>query len=246
MDKKDSTHFGFKTVDESEKAKKVGEVFHSVAQKYDVMNDAMSAGMHRVWKHFTVETSGVKAGDKVLDIAGGSGDLSKRFANKVGPTGEVVLTDINASMLGVGRDRLLDEGIAAPAVQCDAEKLPFAEGYFDCVIVAFGLRNMTHKDVALQEMQRVLKPGGRLLVLEFSKVWSPLEKAYDLYSFKLLPMMGKLIANDSESYQYLAESIRMHPDQETLKQMMTDAGLSKVDYYNLTAGVVALHKGYKV
>lgn len=246
MDKDQTTHFGFKTVNETDKAQKVGEVFHSVAQNYDVMNDVMSAGLHRVWKHFAVETSGVKSGDKVLDIAGGSGDLSKRFSKKVGSTGEVVLTDINASMLGVGRDQLLDAGIAAPAVQCDAEKLPFNNAYFDCVIVAFGLRNMTHKDAALKEMQRVLKPGGRLLVLEFSKVWAPLEKAYDLYSFKLLPMMGKLIANDSESYQYLAESIRMHPDQETLKQMMTDAGLSNVDYYNLSAGIVALHKGYKV
>lgn len=246
MDKDQTTHFGFKTVNETDKAQKVGEVFHSVAQNYDVMNDVMSAGLHRVWKHFAVETSGVKSGDKVLDIAGGSGDLSKRFSKKVGSTGEVVLTDINASMLGVGRDQLLDAGIAAPAVQCDAEKLPFNSAYFDCVIVAFGLRNMTHKDAALKEMQRVLKPGGRLLVLEFSKVWAPLEKAYDLYSFKLLPMMGKLIANDSESYQYLAESIRMHPDQETLKQMMTDAGLSNVDYYNLSAGIVALHKGYKV
>lgn len=246
MDKDQTTHFGFKTVNETDKAQKVGEVFHSVAQNYDVMNDVMSAGLHRVWKHFAVETSGVKSGDKVLDIAGGSGDLSKRFSKKVGSTGEVVLTDINASMLGVGRDQLLDAGIAAPAVQCDAEKLPFNNAYFDCVIVAFGLRNMTHKDAALKEMQRVLKPGGRLLVLEFSKVWAPLEKAYDLYSFKLLPMMGKLIANDSESYQYLAESIRMHPDQDTLKQMMTDAGLSNVDYYNLSAGIVALHKGYKV
>jgi demethylmenaquinone methyltransferase / 2-methoxy-6-polyprenyl-1,4-benzoquinol methylase len=202
--------------------------------------------MHRLWKKFTVETSGVKAGDYVLDIAGGSGDLSKLFAKKVGPTGGVILTDINASMLGVGRDRMLDAGLTVPAAQCNAEKLPFPDNSFDCVIVAFGLRNMTHKDVALKEMQRVLKVGGRLLVLEFSKVWQPLEKIYDAYSFKLLPFMGKLIAKDAESYQYLAESIRMHPDQETLKQMMQTAGLSKVDYYNLSAGVVALHKGYKV
>jgi demethylmenaquinone methyltransferase / 2-methoxy-6-polyprenyl-1,4-benzoquinol methylase len=241
-----TTHFGFKTVEEAEKQTKVGEVFHSVASKYDVMNDVMSAGMHRIWKRFAVDISGVKAGDKVLDIAGGSGDLSKLFAKKVGKEGEVILTDINASMLAVGRDRMLDAGLSVPAAQCNAEFLPFADNSFDCVIVAFGLRNMTHKDIALKEMQRVLKVGGRLLVLEFSKVWQPLEKIYDAYSFKLLPFMGKLIAKDAESYQYLAESIRMHPDQETLKQMMTDAGLSRVDYYNLSAGVVALHKGYKL
>jgi demethylmenaquinone methyltransferase/2-methoxy-6-polyprenyl-1,4-benzoquinol methylase len=241
-----NTHFGFKTVAESEKAKKVAEVFHSVADKYDLMNDVMSAGLHRGWKRFAVDISGVGRGDKVLDIAGGSGDLSKLFAQKVGAEGQVILTDINASMLGVGRDRMLDTGLNVPALQCNAEKLPFPDNYFDCVIVAFGLRNMTHKDRALAEMQRVLKVGGRLLVLEFSKVWQPLSKAYDVYSFKLLPLMGKLLAKDAESYQYLAESIRMHPDQETLKQMMADAGLSKVDYYNLAAGVVALHKGYKI
>lgn len=246
MSDENSTHFGFKTVAENEKAKKVGEVFHSVASKYDLMNDVMSLGLHRTWKRFAVEISGVKAGDKVLDIAGGSGDLSKLFAKKVGDQGEVTLTDINASMLAVGRDRLLDSGYNVNTLQCDAEKLPFEDNLFDCVIVAFGLRNMTHKDVALKEMQRVLKPGGRLLVLEFSKVWKPLTKPYDLYSFKLLPLMGKLLAKDADSYQYLAESIRMHPDQETLKQMMTDAGLIKVDFYNLSAGVVALHKGYKV
>jgi demethylmenaquinone methyltransferase/2-methoxy-6-polyprenyl-1,4-benzoquinol methylase len=240
-----NTHFGFKTVAESEKAKKVADVFHSVASKYDLMNDVMSAGMHRGWKRFAVNISGVDKGDKVLDIAGGSGDLSKLFAEKVGVEGQVILTDINASMLSVGRDRMLDAGLNVPALQCDAEKLPFPDHYFDCVIVAFGLRNMTHKDRALAEMQRVLKVGGRLLVLEFSKVWQPLAKAYDVYSFKLLPLMGKLLAKDAASYQYLAESIRMHPDQETLKQMMLDAGLSKVDYYNLAAGVVALHKGYK-
>jgi demethylmenaquinone methyltransferase / 2-methoxy-6-polyprenyl-1,4-benzoquinol methylase len=241
-----TTHFGFKTVEEAKKQEKVGEVFHSVASKYDVMNDVMSAGMHRGWKRFAVDVSGVKAGDKVLDIAGGSGDLSKLFCKKVGRGGEVILTDINASMLAVGRDRMIDAGLSVPAAQCNAEFLPFADNSFDCVIVAFGLRNMTHKDEALKEMQRVLKIGGRLLVLEFSKVWQPLEKLYDAYSFKLLPFMGKLIAKDAESYQYLAESIRMHPDQETLKQMMTDAGLSRVDYYNLSAGVVALHKGYKL
>lgn len=246
-----STHFGFKTVDETDKAEKVAEVFHSVASKYDLMNDVMSAGMHRGWKKFAVELSGVKLGDKVLDIAGGSGDLSKLFAKKVGVAskdslGQVVLTDINASMLSVGRDRMLEAGLSLPVALCDAEKLPFHDDTFDCVIVAFGLRNMTHKAVALKEMQRVLKVGGRLLVLEFSKVWAPLEKAYDFYSFKLLPIMGKIFAKDAESYQYLAESIRMHPDQETLKTMMMDAGLSRVDYYNLTAGVVALHKGYKL
>jgi demethylmenaquinone methyltransferase / 2-methoxy-6-polyprenyl-1,4-benzoquinol methylase len=241
-----TTHFGFKTVDEAEKQLKVGEVFHSVAKKYDVMNDVMSAGMHRLWKRFAVDTSGVKQGDKVLDIAGGSGDLSKLFSQKVGSTGSVVLTDINASMLAVGRDRMIDAGLNVPAAQCNAEKLPFADNSFDCVIVAFGLRNMTHKEIALKEMQRVLKTGGRLLVLEFSKVWQPIEKIYDAYSFKLLPLMGKLIAKDAESYEYLAESIRMHPDQETLKHMMTDAGFSRVDYYNLSAGVVALHKGYKL
>jgi demethylmenaquinone methyltransferase/2-methoxy-6-polyprenyl-1,4-benzoquinol methylase len=240
-----TTHFGFKTVEEAEKQQKVGEVFHSVASKYDVMNDVMSAGMHRTWKRFAVDISGVKSGDKVLDIAGGSGDLSKLFAKKVGTTGSVTLTDINASMLAVGRDRMIDAGLSVPAMQCNAEKLPFADNTFDCVIVAFGLRNMTHKDIALKEMQRVLKVGGRLLVLEFSKVWQPLEKAYDFYSFKFLPFMGKLIAKDADSYQYLAESIRMHPDQETLKQMMLDAGLSRVDYYNLSAGIVALHKGTK-
>lgn len=240
-----NTHFGFKTVAETEKAKKVADVFHSVASKYDLMNDVMSAGLHRGWKRFAVSVSGVGSGDKVLDIAGGSGDLSKLFAQKVGVSGQVILTDINASMLGVGRDRMLDAGLNVPALQCDAEKLPFPDQYFDCVIVAFGLRNMTHKDRALAEMQRVLKVGGRLLVLEFSKVWQPLSKVYDAYSFKLLPLMGKLLVKDAESYQYLAESIRMHPDQETLKQMMIDAGLSKVDYYNLAAGVVALHKGYK-
>lgn len=241
-----TTHFGFKTVEEAEKQHKVGEVFHSVASKYDVMNDVMSAGLHRGWKRFAVDVSGVKLGDSVLDIAGGSGDLSKLFAKKVGATGNVTLTDINASMLTVGRDRMLDAGLNVPAMQCNAEALPFADAQFDCVIVAFGLRNMTHKDIALKEMQRVLKVGGRLLVLEFSKVWRPLEKLYDAYSFKLLPFMGKLIANDAESYQYLAESIRMHPDQETLKQMMLDAGFGKADYYNLSAGVVALHKGYKL
>ena len=241
-----STHFGFETINEAQKQQKVGEVFHSVASKYDVMNDVMSAGLHRVWKRFALDISGVKAGDNVLDIAGGSGDLSKLFSTKVGTSGSVILTDINASMLSVGRDRMIDAGLNIPVLQCDAERLPFADNSFDCVIVAFGLRNMTHKYLALKEMYRVLKVGGRLLVLEFSKVWKPLEKIYDIYSFKLLPFMGKIIAKDTSSYQYLAESIRMHPDQETLKEMMQEADFKKVDYYNLTAGVAALHKGYKI
>ena len=246
MSEDKQTHFGFQTVKEQEKAKKVGEVFHSVAQQYDVMNDLMSLGMHRLWKRFAVQVSGVKTGDRVLDIAGGSGDLTRLFSKAVGTQGEVVLTDINASMLEVGRNRLLDEGIVVPALQCDAEKLPFADASFDCVIVAFGLRNMTHKDLALAEMQRVLKVGGRLLVLEFSQVWKPLQPVYDAYSFKLIPLIGKLVAKDADSYQYLAESIRMHPDQETLKQMMQSVGFAKVEYYNLAAGVVALHKGWKI
>ncbi len=240
-----TTHFGYKTVAESDKAGKVAEVFHSVAARYDVMNDLMSMGLHRVWKQFTIATSGVRPGNRVLDVAGGTADLTRLFLKKVGPTGQVWLTDINSSMLTVGRDRMLDEGQAIPVAQCDGEKLPFPDNYFDCVSVAFGLRNMTHKDAALRDMYRVLRPGGRLLVLEFSKVWKPLAPIYDVYSFKLLPAMGKLVAKDAESYQYLAESIRMHPDQETLKTMMAEAGFAKVDYFNLTGGVVALHKGYK-
>ena len=239
------THFGYRTVNESEKAAKVAEVFHSVAKKYDIMNDVMSGGLHRVWKHFTITTARVPKGGKVLDIAGGTGDLSRGWANRVGKDGEVWLTDINSSMLSVGRDRLLNEGLLLPVAVCDAEKLPFPDNYFDLVSVSFGLRNMTHKDAALKEMYRVLKPGGTLLVLEFSKVAKPLAPAYDLYSFKLLPLMGKLIAKDADSYQYLAESIRMHPDQETLKQMMLDAGFDSVDYHNMSAGIVALHKGVK-
>lgn len=237
------THFGFQTVNESEKAHKVAQVFHSVAKNYDIMNDVMSGGLHRVWKHFTINTARVPKGGKVLDIAGGTGDLSRGWAKRVGKDGEVWLTDINSSMLSVGRDRLLNEGMILPVAVCDAEKLPFPDNYFDLVSVSFGLRNMTHKDVALREMHRVLKVGGTLLVLEFSKVYEPLAPIYDAYSFKLLPLMGKLIAKDADSYQYLAESIRMHPDQETLKQMMLDAGFDQVDYHNLTAGVVALHKG---
>ena len=239
------THFGFDTVEESQKAGRVAGVFHSVAHNYDVMNDVMSGGMHRLWKRFTLSTAGVRAGQKVLDIAGGTGDLARGWAKQVGATGEVWLTDINSSMLTVGRDRLLDEGVVLPVALADAEKLPFPDRYFDVVSVAFGLRNMTHKDIALAEMCRVLKPGGKLMVLEFSKVWAPMKPVYDLYSFKALPLMGKLIAKDADSYRYLAESIRMHPDQATLKQMMLDAGFGKVDYHNLTGGVVALHKGWK-
>jgi len=240
------THFGFETVDETEKAKKVAGVFTSVASKYDIMNDLMSVGLHRIWKRFAVGQANVHQGQRVLDIAGGSGDLSRLFLDKVGSTGQVVLTDINNAMLRVGRDRLLDEGLATPTAQCDAEHLPFPDNYFDVVSIAFGLRNVTHKDAALREMKRVLKPGGRVIVLEFSKVAKPLEKMYDLYSFKLLPKMGELIANDADSYRYLAESIRMHPGQEELKQMMVDAGLERVEYFNMTGGVVAVHRGYKL
>lgn len=239
------THFGFQTVDEQEKAKKVAGVFTSVAGKYDLMNDLMSAGLHRLWKRFAVGLAHVRPGQRVLDIAGGSGDLSRLFLDQVGENGQVVLTDINEAMLRVGRDRLLDEGRITPTAQCDAEKLPFPDGCFDVVSIGFGLRNVTHKEVALAEMRRVLKPGGRLIVLEFSRVAKPLEKLYDLYSFKVLPKMGELIANDADSYRYLAESIRMHPGQEELKQMMEAAGLQRVEYFNLTGGVVAVHRGYK-
>lgn len=239
------THFGYQTVDEDEKAGRVAGVFHSVAKNYDVMNDVMSGGLHRIWKHFTITTAPVRKGDKVLDIAGGSGDLSRGWARRVGRSGEVWLTDINSSMLTVGWDRLLNEGLALPVALCDAEKLPFPDNYFNLVSVSFGLRNMTHKEVALAEMYRVLQPGGTLLVLEFSHVFKPLKPVYDLYSFKMLPLMGKLIAKDADSYQYLAESIRMHPDQETLRKMMLDVGFDSVNYHNLTAGVVALHKGVK-
>ncbi|MCM5571855.1 bifunctional demethylmenaquinone methyltransferase/2-methoxy-6-polyprenyl-1,4-benzoquinol methylase UbiE [Burkholderiaceae bacterium FT117] len=240
-----STHFGFQTVDEADKAARVAGVFHSVAGRYDLMNDLMSAGLHRAWKAFTVAQAAVRPGMRVLDVAGGTGDLARAFARRVGPTGEVWLTDINASMLSVGRDRMVDDGLLQPAVLCDAEKLPFPDAYFDRVSVAFGLRNMTHKDLALSEMTRVLRPGGRLYVLEFSKVWQPLAPLYDLYSFQVLPRLGARVAGDEQSYRYLAESIRMHPDQETLKSMMQEAGLVRVRYYNLTAGVVALHEGWK-
>jgi demethylmenaquinone methyltransferase/2-methoxy-6-polyprenyl-1,4-benzoquinol methylase len=240
-----TTDFGFEQVDEKDKSRRVAGVFDSVAQRYDLMNDLMSAGLHRVWKRFTVEQSGTRPGERVLDIAGGTGDLAQLFARRVGKTGSVVLTDINAAMLGKGRDRLLDAGNLVPAVQCDGEKLPFANNSFDCVCVGFGLRNMTHKDRALAEMQRVLAPGGRLLVLEFSQVWKPLQPLYDAYSFRILPRIGQWIARDADSYRYLAESIRMHPDQEGLRQMMEQAGLERVTYFNLSAGVVALHRGYK-
>ncbi|MDD2914332.1 MAG: bifunctional demethylmenaquinone methyltransferase/2-methoxy-6-polyprenyl-1,4-benzoquinol methylase UbiE [Gallionella sp.] len=241
-----TTHFGFETVAEEEKAKRVAGVFTSVASKYDVMNDLMSVGLHRLWKRFAVGVSGVREGQRVLDVAGGSADLSRLFLKKVGSSGQVVLTDINNAMLRVGRDRLLDEGRATPTAQCDAEHLPFPDNYFDCVSIAFGLRNVTHKDAALREMHRVIRPGGRVIVLEFSKVAKPLEAIYDAYSFKLLPKIGEIVANDADSYRYLAESIRMHPGQEDLKQMMEEAGLEKVDYFNLTGGVVAVHRGYKL
>ena len=244
------THFGYETVDEKEKAGRVAGVFSSVADNYDVMNDLMSAGLHRLWKKYAIEIARPRHGERVLDVAGGTADLSSAFSKRVGvgntDGGQVWLTDINNAMLTVGRDRLLDEGVMTPAVQCDAEKLPFPDDYFDIVTVAFGLRNMTHKEFALAEMRRVLRPGGRLLVLEFSKVAKPLQPLYDLYSFKVLPWLGQKVAGDAESYRYLAESIRMHPDQATLKGMMEDAGLSKVDVFNLTAGVVALHRGYKL
>ena len=240
-----TTHFGFNSVPETEKAGKVAGVFDSVAARYNIMNDLMSVGLHRLWKRFAIETSGVKKGDKVLDIAGGTADLSALFLKQVGKNGEVWLTDINNAMLTIGRDRLLNEGTATPTTQCDAEKLPFPDNYFNCVSVAFGLRNMTHKDAALKEMLRVIKPGGSVLVLEFSKVWEPLKPVYDTYSFKLLPAMGKMITNDSESYKYLAESIRVHPSQEELKDLMIEVGFERVEYFNMTAGIVALHRGYK-
>lgn len=240
-----TTHFGFQTVDEQEKAKHVRGVFDSVAPKYDVMNDLMSAGLHRIWKRYTITLANPQPGQQVLDIAGGTGDLSRAFAQRVGSTGRVVHTDINEAMLREGRNRLLDEGLVLPTMVCDAEKLPFADNSFDIVSVAFGLRNMTHKDQALAEMRRVLKPGGKLLVLEFSRVAKPLEKAYDWYSFNVLPKLGQLVAGDAHSYQYLAESIRMHPGQEELRQLMKSAGFGHVDVHNLSAGVVALHLGIK-
>lgn len=240
-----TTHFGYQSVAETEKAKRVRGVFDSVAPKYDLMNDLMSMGLHRAWKAFTVLVANIRDGDQVLDIAGGTGDLALAFSKKVGHNGRVVHTDINEAMLRTGRDRLINAGVSLPSVVCDAEKLPFPSDHFNVVSVAFGLRNMTHKDVALAEMNRVLKSGGKLLVLEFSKVAPPLEKVYDWYSFKVLPRLGKLVAGDDASYRYLAESIRMHPGQDELKAMMQKGGFGHVDYHNLTGGLVALHVGIK-
>lgn len=248
MSDKNTTHFGFETVDKADKQGRVAGVFHSVAAKYDIMNDLMSAGVHRIWKRFTIELSGVRRGHSVLDIAGGTGDLAAKFSKLVGPEGRVVLADINESMLRVGRDKLTDRGIVGNIeyAQANAEALPFPDNSFDCITIAFGLRNVTDKDKALRSMLRVLKPGGRLLVLEFSKPRNELlSKAYDRYSFSVLPAMGKLITNDGDSYRYLAESIRMHPDQETLKDMMGEAGFGRCEYHNMTGGVVAVHKGIK-
>ena len=240
-----TTHFGYQSVDEQDKARRVRGVFDSVAGRYDLMNDLMSGGLHRAWKAYTVMVANLREGQRALDIAGGTGDLALAFSKKVGTTGQVVHTDINEAMLRTGRDRLLDAGVILPTVVCDAEKLPFPDGHFDVVSVAFGLRNMTHKDAALREMARVLKPGGKLLVLEFSQVAGPLRKAYDLYSFKVLPRLGSLVAGDAESYRYLAESIRMHPNQQELKALMKSNGFGHVDFHNMTAGVVALHVGLK-
>ena len=245
MSERKTTHFGYEPVAEQDKAKRVAKVFSSVASRYDVMNDLMSAGMHRLWKRFAVAQSGLRHGGRVLDVAGGTGDLASLMHACVGGAGEVWLTDINGAMLTRGRDRLLNEGKLAPAVQCDAERLPFPDQYFDCVIVAFGLRNMTRKDAALADMRRVLRAGGRMLVLEFSQVWPPLKRLYDTYSFHVLPLLGKLVAGDADSYRYLAESIRKHPGQEELRQMLEQAGCERVQYYNLAGGVVALHVGYR-
>lgn len=244
MDK--TTDFGFEKVPEREKAARVAGVFHSVAGRYDLMNDLMSAGLHRWWKRFAVLLSGVREGDRVLDVAGGTGDMARLFARRVGPRGEVWLTDINRSMLDIGRDRLLDEGWALPVVQCDGERLPFRANAFDCVSAAFGLRNMTHKEGALAEWRRVLKPGGRVIVLEFSRVWKPLAPLYDCYSFQVLPFLGRVVAGSADSYRYLAESIRVHPDQEALKMLMVRAGFQRVEYFNLSAGIVAVHRGVKL
>ncbi len=243
-----TTHFGYKEVPEDEKVRMVGGVFHSVASRYDLMNDLMSGGIHRIWKRVAIELSGVRPGPQILDVAGGTGDLTSRFSREVGPTGKVVLSDINSSMLGTGRDRLLDEGVCGNVefVLADAEALPFRESSFDCVTIAFGLRNVTHKEQALASMLRVLKPGGRLLVLEFSKPTSEfLGKLYDAYSFGVIPKIGRLIAGDEDSYRYLAESIRMHPDQDTLRDMMEDAGFERCDYHNMTGGIVAIHRGFR-
>ncbi|HHL45647.1 MAG TPA: bifunctional demethylmenaquinone methyltransferase/2-methoxy-6-polyprenyl-1,4-benzoquinol methylase UbiE [Gammaproteobacteria bacterium] len=245
----DTTHFGYQQVPVEEKVERVAGVFHSVAAKYDLMNDLMSFGVHRIWKHFTIQLAGVRRGQRVLDLAGGTGDLAARFASIVGPQGEVVLADINDSMLKVGRENLTNKGVVGNVeyVQANAECLPFPDNHFDCITIAFGLRNVTDKEAALRSMYRVLKPGGRLLVLEFSKPVVPgLNKLYDAYSFTLLPLMGKLVTNDADSYRYLAESIRMHPDQETLRAMMEQAGFERCDYHNLTGGIVAVHRGFKL
>jgi len=239
------THFGFQQVDETEKASQVAGVFHSVASKYDLMNDFMSFGLHRIWKAFTIGAANVFAGQRVLDIAGGTGDLAFALSKKVGLTGEVWLSDINSSMLTVGRDRLIDQGSLLPCVQLDAENIPFPGSYFDLVTVSFGLRNMTHKEIALKEMCRVTRPGGKTMILEFSKPVQILQPIYDWYSFKVLPWLGKQVARDSASYQYLAESIRMHPDQEVLKQMLLDAGFDQVEVHRMSGGIVALHMAYK-
>ncbi|MED5420450.1 MAG: bifunctional demethylmenaquinone methyltransferase/2-methoxy-6-polyprenyl-1,4-benzoquinol methylase UbiE [Pseudomonadota bacterium] len=243
-----TTNFGYETVAVEDKARRVRGVFDSVAENYDLMNDLMSVGMHRLWKHFTIEQAGVRRGQSLLDLAGGTGDLARRFAEKVGSDGHVVLADINLAMLSEGRRRLIDKGVAGNAsiVQVDAENLPFADSSFDCVTIAFGLRNVTEKDAALRSMRSVLKPGGKVLILEFSRPAEFLKPAYDLYSFKVLPALGKTVAGDADSYQYLAESIRMHPDQESLLTMMKDAGFDRCRYHNLSGGVVALHVGYKV
>lgn len=242
----ETTHFGYQTVPKAEKAERVAGVFSSVASRYDLMNDLMSLGMHRLWKAFAVELTGAKAGDKALDVAGGTGDLALALSKRVGAEGRVVLTDINLAMLERGRDRMLDRGLNVPALQCDAERLPFHSDSFDCVTIGFGLRNVTHKELALAEMLRVLRPGGRLVVLEFSHIWKPLEPLYDVYSFKVLPWLGQRVARDADSYRYLAESIRMHPDQDSLKELMERAGLERVEYFNLSAGIVAAHRGYKL
>ncbi len=242
----DRTHFGFEQVAAEDKAHRVRGVFDSVANRYDLMNDLMSAGLHRLWKRFTIEASGARPGHRVLDLASGTGDLAGAFAERVGAGGEAWMTDINRSMLAVGRDRQLDRGVVLPVAQCDAEKLPFASAHFDIVSIAFGLRNVTHKDRALAEMHRILRPGGVALVLEFSRVWAPLAPAYDWYSFNVLPLLGEWVAKDRDSYRYLAESIRMHPDQATFKDMMEQAGFERVEWFNLSAGVVALHRGYRL
>jgi len=244
-----TTHFGYQTIPESEKVSKVAGVFDSVAARYDLMNDLMSMGIHRLWKRYTIELAGVRAGHQVLDLAGGTGDLAARFSRLVGRDGTVCVADINDNMLKVGRQRLTDQGLVGNLhyIQANAEVLPFPDNHFDCITIAFGLRNVTDKERALADMNRVLKPGGRLLVLEFSKPTLPgLKPLYDLYSFSILPAVGQLVTKDAASYRYLAESIRMHPDQQTLKEMMEDAGFDRCDYHNLSGGIVALHRGYKL